>query len=329
VWVTVPSGTVQKVEVQSKDGQTFCAPLPLGASGRYMVEVIGKSQRGPEVAALLPVSVGETTPMAEREVEGEDPSSPDALAAVLLARANALRKKFGSPPLAESRPLSRVAQAYSERMTKENFFAHIAPDGEDFTQRLDKADISYERAGENLGAGPSALSAHAALERSPGHRKNLLEPDFTHIGIGYSQSPTGSANGTLVELYARHPSTGFQNADLYRTIDQKRASAGRAPFEKAAALEAVALEEAKRLSRLGSTEVADGPMHQAIAAADKSVQSAKIELFVVGTPRALPATEAMIGADYNSIGAAAARRASGPSGGKWWVVVIFATRPAR
>jgi uncharacterized protein YkwD len=44
--------------------------------------------------------------------------------------------------------------------------------------------IRYTRAGENLSKAGSVGVSHARLMNSPSHRANLMNPHFTHIGIG-------------------------------------------------------------------------------------------------------------------------------------------------
>lgn len=44
--------------------------------------------------------------------------------------------------------------------------------------------INYVQAGENIAGNQDVQKAHDALMNSPGHRKNILSSDFTHIGIG-------------------------------------------------------------------------------------------------------------------------------------------------
>jgi uncharacterized protein YkwD len=46
------------------------------------------------------------------------------------------------------------------------------------------AGVTYRYAGENLAGAPSVERAHSGLMNSPGHRANILNPNFTHIGIG-------------------------------------------------------------------------------------------------------------------------------------------------
>ena len=48
--------------------------------------------------------------------------------------------------------------------------------------------INYRSAGENIAAGQTtAESVMKSWMNSPGHKKNILSPNFTHIGVGYAK----------------------------------------------------------------------------------------------------------------------------------------------
>ena len=49
---------------------------------------------------------------------------------------------------------------------------------------MDKAGIHFQAAGENLALAPNINLAHQGLMNSPGHRANILSPDFKKVGIG-------------------------------------------------------------------------------------------------------------------------------------------------
>ncbi|KKR88441.1 MAG: SCP-like protein extracellular [Candidatus Gottesmanbacteria bacterium GW2011_GWA2_41_12] len=49
---------------------------------------------------------------------------------------------------------------------------------------MKNAGIFYTEAGENLAFAPNVNIAHAGLMNSPGHRANILSPDFGKVGIG-------------------------------------------------------------------------------------------------------------------------------------------------
>jgi uncharacterized protein YkwD len=46
--------------------------------------------------------------------------------------------------------------------------------------------VNYKSAGENIAQGQrTPQEVVQAWMNSPGHRKNILSRDFTHIGVGY------------------------------------------------------------------------------------------------------------------------------------------------
>ena len=93
---------------------------------------------------------------------------------------------IGTPkqPLAFNTALISSARAHSQDMLARGYFAHVSPQGEDLGQRLKRARVSYLSAGENLALAPTLHSAHTGLMHSPGHRANILRPQFGRLGVG-------------------------------------------------------------------------------------------------------------------------------------------------
>lgn len=102
----------------------------------------------------------------------------------MLVRVNDEREKAGFMPLALRTDLQNVARLYSRDMLERKYFGHVSPEGEDVADRLHKQGISYQVAGENLAYAPDVDTAHEGLMKSEGHRHNILDPSFGHIGIG-------------------------------------------------------------------------------------------------------------------------------------------------
>jgi uncharacterized protein YkwD len=69
-------------------------------------------------------------------------------------------------------------------MRDHEFFAHVSPRNGHLADRAERVRVSYRRLGENIAVGLNVREAEKALLRSPGHRMNLLDPEFTHVGIG-------------------------------------------------------------------------------------------------------------------------------------------------
>jgi len=97
---------------------------------------------------------------------------------------NQERAKVGLLPLTTRPELIPIARAHAADMWERKYFAHISPEGEDVGNRLNEESVTYMLAGENLALAPTLTTAHVGLMNSEGHRKNILEPGFTQIGIG-------------------------------------------------------------------------------------------------------------------------------------------------
>lgn len=113
----------------------------------------------------------------------------------MLELVNAERLSAGLKPVKADPVLSQFARAHSRDMFARGYFSHVSPDGNDMNDRLRQAQIGYLVAGENLALAPTLAAAHKGLMRSPGHRANILRPQFGRLGIGILES---SPHGLMV-----------------------------------------------------------------------------------------------------------------------------------
>jgi uncharacterized protein YkwD len=97
---------------------------------------------------------------------------------------NLQRVAQGLDPLIFDNSLRDVARAHSDDMFKRGYFSHYTPEGLSPFDRMAKAGITYQYAGENLALAPSTALAMQGLMNSPGHRANILSPNFHRVGIG-------------------------------------------------------------------------------------------------------------------------------------------------
>ena len=74
-------------------------------------------------------------------------------------------------------------------MQKNGYFSHTSPTyGSPFDMMRDFG-VSYRTAGENIAQGQrTPQEVVNAWMNSAGHRKNILNGNFTHIGVGYEAS---------------------------------------------------------------------------------------------------------------------------------------------
>lgn len=106
----------------------------------------------------------------------------------LLALVNQERELVGLPPLEFEPDLVPVGRAHATEMFTLGYFAHESPVTGDPFDRIKAAGIEYRAAGENLAFAPDVTTAHRGLMNSPGHRANILSPDFGRVGIGIIRS---------------------------------------------------------------------------------------------------------------------------------------------
>jgi uncharacterized protein YkwD len=113
---------------------------------------------------------------------------PEAEAA-LLALLNQERVERGLQPLRADERLRVSARAHARDMLKRGYFAHATPEGASPFDRMTAVGARYGTAGENLALAPTAEIAHDGLMKSPGHRENILRPEFRRVGIGALRAP--------------------------------------------------------------------------------------------------------------------------------------------
>lgn len=106
----------------------------------------------------------------------------------MLAMLNTERAKRGLVLLVADTTIRAVARKHSTDMFARGYFAHINPDGDDPFDRMKAGGVEYMEAGENLALAPTVAMAHDGLMNSPGHRANILDPDYRRIGIGAVES---------------------------------------------------------------------------------------------------------------------------------------------
>ncbi|SHK12325.1 CAP domain-containing protein [Paramaledivibacter caminithermalis] len=112
----------------------------------------------------------------------------------MLRLVNAERSKRGLEPLKVDLELCEVARNKSQDMIDNNYFSHYSPTYGSPFEMMRNFGIKYIYAGENIAGNPSVKAAHTSLMNSEGHKKNILNSNFTHIGIGIKE---GSKYGKI------------------------------------------------------------------------------------------------------------------------------------
>lgn len=98
---------------------------------------------------------------------------------------NATRAEYGFSTLERDSIADDVAYHHSLDMADNNYFDHTSPDGSTLKDRLLNGGVDFRLAGENIATGhTSPIFAHHSLMNSSAHRVNILNEEFTHLGVG-------------------------------------------------------------------------------------------------------------------------------------------------
>jgi uncharacterized protein YkwD len=125
--------------------------------------------------------------------------SAAVVASSLVDLANADRTQLGLPPLAVNSELQDAAQLKANDMAQNGYFAHTSPSGKDPWYWFEQAGYNFSYAGENLAVYFSdSNDVNTAWMNSPEHRANLLNPNYTEIGIATAQGMYQGVETTFV-----------------------------------------------------------------------------------------------------------------------------------
>jgi uncharacterized protein YkwD len=149
------------------------------------------------VAALALTTSGLTAVATAPTASAASTSSAEQQFSSLL---NASRRQYGRASLSRRSDLDAVARAWARSMASRNKLSH--------NPQLTRQVRGWRYVGENVGVGPSSSTLHQALMKSPGHRANILDRDFTQSGIGVAY---GRGRMWVVQVFRRPSSTSVRS----------------------------------------------------------------------------------------------------------------------
>lgn len=160
---------------------TGLSPTPVGASGTDAGDdgdvVAGISNDGADgIASVLASEFPTCRTFAQADLWRNE----------VLELVNQEREREGLSPVRRNATLEAQAEQYACEMIHYNFFAHDNPvTGSTLRDRNRDFGYPFLRIGENLAAGQrSPEEVMNGWMNSPGHRANILNPDFIDLGIG-------------------------------------------------------------------------------------------------------------------------------------------------
>jgi uncharacterized protein YkwD len=214
---SAPSGTTKDqggIKLGKVDGRLGGAIT--ADAGHPGEEVIGKPGPIPDDLAQPPsghTGVGAGAPCKDPELV-PSPKNLSRLSQATLCLMNSERRKNGLPALSRNDLLARASRGHSIDMVKRRYFSHDSPEGRSVVDRLAATHyISKKRGGwavgENIAWGTGQLGSPRAIVQawmnSPGHRRNLLSPKYSSVGLGiaYGNPQDGGEGATFTTSFGR------------------------------------------------------------------------------------------------------------------------------
>lgn len=159
-----------------------------------------------------PESKPETTPPSEDTSTPEskpETSTPEnkpeadkelTFAEQVVELVNQERTKAGLNAVTLDQNIASAALVRAKEI--ETSFSHTRPNGSKFSTALTEQGVTFKGAGENIAWGQKSPEAvMQAWMNSEGHRANILNKNFTKIGVGYYQNAAGRNSWTQLFTY--------------------------------------------------------------------------------------------------------------------------------
>lgn len=142
----------------------------------------------------LPENKPDNTPENDSTEESTPEAAPESEHAYIkqvVELVNEERAKEGLAPLEIDEKVQAAAMVRAQEC--EQLFSHTRPNGSSFATALKEQNVSYRGAGENIAWGQKTPQEVVnAWMNSKGHRANIMNPNFTTIGVGYYENARGT-----------------------------------------------------------------------------------------------------------------------------------------
>jgi len=180
--IELPQGLAGQVQVTTPAKATPAKATPAKAT---------PAKAAPAKATSAPAAPAKATP--SKTTTAPTLTENNKLEKQVVTLVNQERAKQGLAPLTDNSKLSNVARTKSEDMVAKNYFSHTSPTYGSPFDMMKQFGITYSAAGENIAMGqPTAASVMDGWMNSPGHRANILNSNFTDIGVGVAKNADGT-----------------------------------------------------------------------------------------------------------------------------------------
>ena len=146
-----------------------------------------------ETTTQTTIQSEETSTTQQEVTSTTQPQASSEYISRIFGMINAARAERGIAPLNLNGTLNAIAYSRSNDMIVRNYFSHTTPDGKNIYVILQENGIGYTAAGENIAysspAGSPSAEAHFSIWMGSSiHRDNILNGNFSQIGIGFDSS---------------------------------------------------------------------------------------------------------------------------------------------
>ena len=168
---------------------------------------LAKNTTTPSANVNTPSITDKAVPNKNAETPGPllgntTPDGTDLNQTQIIYWTNIERVNTTLPALSENTTLDSIAMARVNDMFEKEYFEHVSPTGDNVSKMSDRFDYQYIYIGENIAMGNFGSSRDLlnAWMASPGHRENILNTNYTEIGVAAKEA---RYNGDLVWISAQ------------------------------------------------------------------------------------------------------------------------------
>ncbi len=202
--------------------------LILGATGWVLLNKKTATEAIKNVALPIVTQINSSNNSGKLFGPKEATKAPVLSATKIIELTNQYRQEAGFKPVVLNTTLTEAAQTKTDDMFAKQYFEHIAPDGTTPAQLVLKSGYNYKTTGENLALGDFKDEADLvkAWYDSPGHRANMLNPDFVEIGVASDLSDFEGRNTwiSVQEFGKLAPNCTSPDEKLSATITKDKAT---------------------------------------------------------------------------------------------------------
>lgn len=206
---TVSTPTTTIIKNSTPQNQTInIGTLPSNSSGSVVSlrTILNQSNTLPLTPTPSSTTIPSTTAATPSVTSSTAPSTTSAIPSIpaisaltadeqsMVDMINQERIAAGVSPVKVDLRLGAVGRAKANDMKANNYFDHNSPTYGSPWAMMQQAGLTVGWAGENIAGNKSVSGAMAALMQSPGHKANILDPRFTHVGVGIAY---GTAYGNI------------------------------------------------------------------------------------------------------------------------------------